>query len=200
MITNLISLLGEYVDLEPDAKSFLEQNIPIEYYRKGDILLEEGEVADCMFVILQGCVRTYFRKDGVQNTISLRKENEFCISWESYITQTPSRFVIDCIEHCVIGRFAYDVEQEAYTRFPKIQEFSRVFKEFRLAKNQELIANFVSMSPKDRYLNFIHNHHDLSQRVPQYIQASYLGISPESLSRIRRRLGQEGYRAPESSK
>ena len=100
----------------------------------------------------------------------------------------PSKFSLECLEDSRISVVSFEKEQEIYKRFPRFERMCRETTERDLIEYQEKFANYISWSAEQRYLDLLKNRGDLLDRVPQYQLASYLGVKPESLSRIRKRI------------
>src|SRR5690606_30159350 len=104
------------------------------------------------------------------------------------LSKTPSEYYVSCIEDSIITVSNTDMEAEINSKFPKFETMCRMMAEENLAKKQIDFDEFKTSSPEQRYLNLLEKRPDLIQRVPQHQLASYLGIKPQSLSRLRGRL------------
>ena len=104
------------------------------------------------------------------------------------INKTPSEYYISCLEDSILLVSNPEIEAESFEKFPKFESLCRVLSEELLAKEQINFDKFKTSSPEQRYLNLLQSRPDLLQRVPQHQLASYLGIKPQSLSRLRARI------------
>lgn len=104
------------------------------------------------------------------------------------INNAPSAYLLNCEEDTILTVASKDLGVELYTKFPKFQIMYRILLEELVAKQQLISDEFKTTSPEQRYLNLLQNRPDLIQRVPQQQLASYLGIIPQSLSRLRARI------------
>ena len=104
------------------------------------------------------------------------------------ISKTPSDYCISCIEDSILAVSNVDMGEEINSKFPKFEVMCRILSEELLAKQQIDFDEFKTSSPEQRYLNLIQKRPDLIQRVPQHQLASFLGIKPQSLSRLRARI------------
>jgi CRP-like cAMP-binding protein len=182
-----LKFLSQFFDLTEAEKAMLSELNIVKHFKKGAVLLREGDVSKDSFYVKQGCIRSYTIVDGDERTIEFYTETEF-ISPPGNLNNEPSSFYIDCIEDCIINVSTSDVAQEFFTRFPRFESVCRVMTEELLVKNQVSFANFKIQTPEQRYIRLMETRPDLLQRVPQHQIASYLGVKPESLSRIRKRI------------
>lgn len=188
MKEELLKYALQFTDLSDEEKQAVMDEIPIETFKKGTILLREGEISTTCFFILKGCVRKYSVIDGEEKTTAFYTENEAVVSFNSYTQQVPADHYFICMEDTTTVVGYREREAEMYIRFPKFESLSRMFMSQDLGKAQEEMAVFITSTAEERYLHLLQNRPDLLQRVPQHQIASYLGITPESLSRIRKRM------------
>jgi CRP-like cAMP-binding protein len=161
---------------------------PVERAR-GTLLVRQGEVAaDCYFV-LQGCLRMFaVDEDGNEKTVELFTELESVVIYESYTHGKPSPYSVECVEDCVFLAGDRGSEQVMNERFSVMRDMARAALESRVSEGQERHSAFKASSPEQRYLQLLEHRPGLAGRVPQHQLASYLGVTPESFSRIKRRL------------
>lgn len=149
------------------------------------ILLKEGEIANKVYFIKKGCLRMWFNKDGKDVTFQFFFENQPVASIESFLSNQPSIFNIESIEHSTV----FSLSKENFDLLNKVYpKFKDGFQEFlfqRLRNYSILFLSRIKDSPAERYKDLINNHPEIIRRVPQHYIASYLGITPISLSRIR---------------
>lgn len=150
-------------------------------------LAEEGKVARELFFILKGLVRLYYTKDGEEITGFIFKEHLFASSYESFLRQTPSIQTLETIEECDLLVISYARLERLYDEIPKMHLLARKVAEQRFINGQALLSSFILDSPEERYRKFEAQHGDLLLRAPHHIIASFLGITPVSMSRIRKR-------------
>lgn len=136
---------------------------------------------------MKGCIRTYYILDGEEKTTAFYTEME-ALTPPCVISKTPSEYYISCVEDCILTVSNSDMEAEVNQKFPKFEILCRIMSEELLAKQQINFDEFKTSSPEKRYLNLLQKRPDLLQRVPQHQLASYLGIKPQSLSRLRARI------------
>lgn len=172
---------------EEEAKAIYE-GLEIRALKKGAILLKEGEMATECYFILKGCIRQYYIIDGEDRTTAFYTEEQCISSSMSATWKTPSKNYLACVEDTLVTAFTNKNEVELYEKFPRIETLSRIETEKELGEYQELLVSYITTTPEERYLDLLKNRPDLLERVPQYQLASFLGIKPESLSRIRKRI------------
>ncbi len=186
----LTAYLSKFIQLSQEEKQAIHFLVPIKQYSNGTLLLTEGQVSTVSYFNIKGCVKMYFLVDGVEKITYFYTENQFIASMNSFVQQLPSDHYLECIEDCLLVPISFQIEQNLMEQFPKLESISRMILEREVGHYQQMLATFIRSKPEDRYLNLLQNRPDLIQRVPQYQLATYLGIQPESLSRIKKRLAQ----------
>lgn len=183
----LFDFISKYITLSEEEKNAIVSLDVFRSVEKGTILLKEGENSKYGYFVLKGCLRTYYMIDGEEKTTAFYTEMEG-ITPHSVINKVPSEYYVACVEDSLITVSNPDMEDELFTKFPKFETLCRVLSEDLLAKKQIDFDEFKIASPEERYLNLLQNRPDLIQRIPQYQLASFLGIKPQSLSRLRGRI------------
>ena len=187
MEEKVLEFMSRYITLtKEEERIILDLNL-IRYYKKGTVLLKEGEIARYNYLVLSGCVRSYYLINGEEKTSEFYMEFEPVTS-VSLAKKTPSEYYIDCLEDSVLGVETEAVEKSIFQQIPRLSDLAHSIKNEMLAEQQVRYDQFKNLSAEDRYLKLLEARPKLVQRVPQYHLASYLGIKPESLSRIRKRL------------
>lgn len=183
----LFDFIAQYVQLdEAEKKALLELDL-FHAYKKGSVLLREGQTTNANFFVLKGCIRVYYLVDGEEKTTSFYTEMEG-ISPHCVISKTPSTYYISCVEDSILVISNDTMSADINSKFPKFETMCRLVSEELLAKQQIDFDTFKTSSPEERYRQLIEKRPDLIQRVPQHQLASYLGIQPQSLSRLRARM------------
>lgn len=186
----LFGFISKYISLTEDEKNAILSLDIFHSIKKGTVLLKEGEKSKNSYFVLKGCIRTYYVLDGEEKTTAFYTEME-ALTPPCVINKTPSEYYISCIEDTLLTVSNTDMEVEINSKFPKFETLCRILSEEILAKQQMDFDEFKTSSPEQRYLNLSEKRPDLIQRVPQYQLASYLGIKPGSLSRLRARIHKE---------
>ncbi|MCB9187982.1 MAG: Crp/Fnr family transcriptional regulator [Flavobacteriales bacterium] len=174
--------------MKEDTIMTLAEMIPVIAPSKGTILVEAGKVPSECYSVLEGLVREYQFIDGIERTTAFYTESNSTVSSDSYTDQIPSPSFIECSEDCLLIAGNLQIEEEHFDQFPELKEITRNILESDLNRTKNEYKNFILSSPLDRYKNFLRTRPDLVNRVPLNQIASYLGMTPESLSRIRKRL------------
>lgn len=188
MKSEIVQLLEGAIALNEEQANAVTECIPIKTFEKGHILLREGQVSNESYFNIKGLVRKYYLVDGEERTTEFYVEKDAISSLQSYNLNVPANHYLECIEDCRLAVLSREKEQELFKRVPNFESLCRVSVEEELGAYQDKLAQFMISSPEKRYLDLMENRPDLLQRVPQYHLASYLGVKPESLSRIRKRI------------
>ncbi|CAM3651669.1 Crp/Fnr family transcriptional regulator [Sphingobacterium prati] len=162
---------------------FIEKKI-----RKKQYLLQEGDICKYMAFILKGSMRKFYVDEkGLEHNVDLYVENWWAGDRESYALLTPTQFNIDACEDCELLLLSRENNLKLQTECPSFNEFRLKLDELNQIANQKRITSTISNSAEKRYADFIERHPSFVQRFPQHIIASYLGITKDTLSRIRKR-------------
>lgn len=183
----LFDFLSNYVSLsKEEKKAIIDLNI-FKSFKKGTVLLKEGEKSQNGYFVLKGCIRKYYNQDGNEKTTAFYTEMEG-ITPQCVLDHKPSAYYIDCLEDVILTVSTPNMEKEIFQKFPKFETLCRLLSEDLLAKQQLDFDSFKLASPEERYLNLLENRPDLIQRIPQHYIASFLGVKPQSLSRLKARI------------
>lgn len=155
-------------------------------------LLRAGQVASEIYLLLEGCLRLYYEKDGKDISGYFFTEGMFSGSYDSFITQTPSVHFIETIEPCKLLRIGYADFQSILAQHPNMNLFVRKILEERFIDLHQHFTSHILESPEERYLWLMQHRPALLERVPQHQLATFLGVTPVSLSRIRNRIMRAG--------
>lgn len=154
----------------------------------GTMLLAEGCIAEKMYLIKKGCLRIWFNNSGKDITLQFFFEGEAVSSIESFLSGIPSAFTIESIEPSEIVCVSKSAFQEMIHSVPGFGPFMQEYLVKRLIHYAGLFLSRIRDNPVQRYEDLIKTNPQIIQRIPQHFIASYLGITPVSLSRIRNRL------------
>jgi CRP-like cAMP-binding protein len=183
----LFDFISKYISLTEDEKNTIISLDMFRSVKKGTVLLKQGQKSKDGYFVLKGCIRTYYVIDSEEKTTAFYTEMEG-LTPHCVMKKTPSEFFISCVEDSILTVCNPDAEMEIFSKFPRFETLCRVLSEELLAKQRIDFDEFKTSSPEQRYLNLLQIRPDLIQRVPQSQLASYLGIKPQSLSRLRARV------------
>ncbi|WP_412476260.1 Crp/Fnr family transcriptional regulator [Flavobacterium sp. TBRC 19031] len=183
----LFDFISKYITLTDDEKDAIVSLDIFRSVKKGTTLLKEGQKSKESYFVLKGCIRVYYILDSEEKTTAFYTEME-ALTPPSVVNKTPSDYYVSCVEDTILLVSNTDMEAEVNSKFPKFEIMCRKLSEELLAKQRIDFDQFKTSSPEQRYLNLLQTRPDLIQRVPQHQLASYLGIMPQSLSRLRARI------------
>jgi CRP/FNR family transcriptional regulator, anaerobic regulatory protein len=167
---------------------FLQSKMQIQQLKKGELLVKSGAICRQVSFINKGMVRMFYIVDGKEITGGFIAENEYISEYESFLLQKPAIGNIEAIEDSEFINLGYDDVQLLYKTSPAFLEFGRKIAEYLYIMMSQQISKMMLTSPEERYLQLIENNPPYLQRVPQYMIASLIGITPEHLSRIRKKI------------
>lgn len=165
------------------ADSFVYRSVPKKFR-----LVAVGDVSREAYFINKGATRLFFEKEGEEISANFMFENNFIASLESFLLQVPSRQAIDTLEDCELLVLSKQRLEELIARQPQFNLFSKAIAETAFIMLQRRASSFILDSPEERYMNMLQQRPEILERVPQHMIASYLGVTPVSLSRIRKRI------------
>ena len=174
--------------------SFSQKEIDFIYCRltkviltKGDVLITPNTFVSHQYYVFDGCLRSYFvDKYGKEHTVQFAIKDWWMSDYTSFFTSEKSILSVECIQNAVIYKLSREDGELLCASFPKIEMFIRKKLERAFAGFQKRILDNLSKSAKERYSKFIKSYPTIEQNIKNYHIASYLGITTESLSRIRK--------------
>ena len=187
MYSKLLELINQITDLEEKEIELIKNSFKHLQLTKGEFFLEAGKINKHVGFLHKGLVRYFVYKDEEESTFEFTKEGEFIADYQSFNNKTESVQNIQAIEDCEILIINYDNVQTIFNSTKKGNLIGRRIIEHRFDIMVNQLLAIYMQNHEDRYQNFIKHYSNLSQRIPQYLIASYVGVKPESLSRIRRR-------------
>lgn len=183
----LFDFISKYITLSNAEKENLISLNIFHSKKKGTVLLKQGQHSKEGYFVLKGCIRTYYIINGEEKTTAFYTEMEG-VTPNIVTSGEASEYFIACNEDSIIVVSNPEMESEIFDKFPKFETLCRILSEELLAKQQIDFDQFKTTSPEQRYLNLLKNRPDLIQRIPQHQLASFIGVKPQSLSRIRSRI------------
>jgi CRP-like cAMP-binding protein len=195
MVTNFIKFLEQNFHLPSEKFDKLEKYITCKSFSKGDYLVRQGDVITDTFFIEKGLVRMYsVDPSGKEHILQFACENRIVLDRSSVYFNKPSQFFVDAIEDTVTVSFNQSLLDVLHEIQPETVKNNELLLQNHIRHLQFRINMLLSASAEERYLDFIKQFPDLTLRVPQWMIASYLGITPESLSRVRKTLADKNFK------
>lgn len=192
MFDKILKYVSRYISLTEEETAFFVSLLKTRLLRKRQYLLQVGDVSRNEYFINSGCLRAYTVDDkGMEHVVQFAIEDWWVNDMYSFLTQTPATLFIEAMEDTEIvtlDRHAYD---ELMEKVPKFERMFRIILQNAFIAQQRRIVENMSLPAHERYLLFQQRYPQFEQRLPQHQVASYLGITPESLSRIRRQLSEK---------
>lgn len=188
-IEPLVAYINQYIYLTSDEKEILSKKIKYRRYLKGQYVVQQGDICKYESFVIKGCLKTFHvDTEGQEHIVMFAVENWWTADLGSFIAQTPADYNVQCLENTEVFQFPYEKMEELYRQIPGLERFFRIIiQKAYVASEKRIVRNF-SLPAKERYLKFREQYPQIEQRVPQYMIASYLGITKEFLSKIRSQL------------
>jgi CRP-like cAMP-binding protein len=184
----LIENIKLYASLNEQEIQLLRNAVDKKVYNKNEIIFAEGSVSDEIYFVTKGCVRLFYNVDGTDKTAFFYTEGQFICAGESYTFNIPASENYQAVEQTEIFVFTKSKIDVLLKEVSKFEIIARIATENELITCQKVIASFVTKSAEERYIDLLNTQGELFQRVPQQYIASFLGVSPETLSRIKARV------------
>lgn len=183
---SLIKAIRNYVPLSEGDAQLVKQLFCQKELKENDFLLKVGEVCKDFVFVEKGLFCHCINNDGSEETFYFSAEGDFICDYESFLSKTPSKKNIFAVEDAVVYTLSYQHMQEFYQKISMGDRFGRLFLEQTFVKAINHIVSTLTGTAEQRYLNFLKSFSHIEQRIPQYYIASFIGVTPQSLSRIRR--------------
>lgn len=184
---SLLNAIKYFIPLSALDEEVVRRLFHKKFFKKGEHLLQAGNVCRYVTFMETGLVRYYINSDGEERTTYFNKEGEFVCYYASFLPQIPSDINIQALEDTSIFAISFNDLQEFYKEVEYGERFGRLGIEQVFLNAISQVASFYTDTPEVRYTKFLSDFRDIVQRIPQYHIASYVGIKPQSLSRIRKR-------------
>ena len=188
MINSLLDNIQNIITLSPAERRLVISLFKEKTYKKGDFFLAEGKICKHVGFVVKGLLRYYINHDGEERTYAFSQENDFVCNYESFLPQSPSLKIIQTLEDCDLFVISHTDLQMFYANVREGERFGRIAIESVFLQLLKDVNSFYTETPEVRYERFLKDHADLQQRISQYHIASFVGVKPQSLSRIRKRI------------
>ena len=183
----LIDYFLRHTKLTETQIEALKESMIIKTYPKGEHLLQEGQFNSDTFFVLKGLVRQYKLTEGNDITTNFYPEEQWIISLDDN-ENSAANYNLLCMEDTSVVVGNEEKAMELFKQFPELAQLSGKVMESVFIEQQKSINTYITSKPEQRYLSLMQEHPDLLQRIPQYDIASYIGVKPETLSRIRKKM------------
>jgi CRP-like cAMP-binding protein len=177
------------VPLNAEEKEMITHYLRPKKIRKKQYLLQEGDVCKAYAFVTKGALRQYTVDDsGNERIIQFAIEGWMISDLFSFLTGEPATYNIDAIEDCELLLIDKQAHEEMLKKLPVFETFTRLLMTGAYIAMQRRLTSIISLSLEERYLEFNKAYPDIVQRFPQHMIASYMGLTPETLSRVRKKL------------
>jgi CRP-like cAMP-binding protein len=189
MYEQLVTYIRERIHISnEDLDRVLSCYKPLQL-KKHEILLSEGDPSRRMFFVLQGCLRVFFiKEDGTEVTRRIVFENNFSTTLVGFITRQPSLEYTQALEPTTLLYITRDEFYALLDSIPDWEKFYRQYLEHAYVNNTNRLMSFITQDAVERYRQLLQENPEIVRRLPNRIVASYLNISPETLSRLKSRI------------
>lgn len=188
-IQSLLTYFENLIPLSNEEKELVKAKFHPHLFLKKQFVLQHGDVCEYFDFVVRGCLRLYkVDEKGVYHVLQFATENYWMIDLTSFHKRIKSVLDIDAIEDTVVLRITYNDLIDLYVKAPKFDRIFRVLLENHFMQQQERIGQLFSSTAEERYQSFLETYPHLLNRLSQVQVASYLGVTPEFLSRIRNRM------------
>jgi len=185
----ILTNVAKHITLTEKEKTYFISLLQYQTLKRKDFLLKEGEVSKYSTFVLDGALKGYtVDKEGNEHILSFALKDWWIADMYSYISQKPGTLNIEAVADSEVAMLSKENQEILFAKVPKFERFFRILVENSLVANQQRLIDNLSATAEDRYLRFIKKYPLIPSCVPQHNIASYLGITPEFLSKIRARL------------
>jgi CRP-like cAMP-binding protein len=184
----LINQIEKYIELSNDEKETVQNWFQEISIQKGETILLEGQICQYLYFVSKGIFRQYIDDGQKELTIHFNGENTFICDFNSFTAKKPSIKTIEALENGSLYRISYNDLDSFYKKITNGEKFGRLLLEEAFNHTVHHIYSLKRDRPECRYTEFTKQYKAFQQRIPQYHIASFLGVTPQSLSRIRKRI------------
>lgn len=185
----LIEFIDQIYPLNDEIIDFIKQNTYLKKVAKGKFLLKPGEMCDHYYFIHKGILRSFLKFGKKEITVWINPENEITTAIRSMSNNKPSDEFIQAIEDCELVAIPFETMKKLYEKFPEMNKVGRMLLEEYYAASEERVFICRIPNAQSRYYHFIESRPELANRIPLKYVASYLGMTLETLSRLRAKRG-----------
>jgi|TARA_B110000240_G_scaffold191402_1_gene233976 CRP-like cAMP-binding protein len=191
MIENFKTEISKLINLTETEWLVFSKHLITKHYKKGDFFIQEGDICKYVGFIDKGFFNIFYRTKGAEHIRGFFFPNELISNYPSFLLMNESKFNIQALEDSSATLLLRDDLVELYKKIPKVEKFSRFVVESLYIEVSDKYESFFLKTAEERYLEFINSKPKFSEKIPQYMIASYLGITPEALSRVKKRVSKQ---------
>ena len=188
MLAQIIQSIKSLVPLSIEEEKAFLQILKVTKFNKKEFLLQEGKICNKISFINNGCMRLFYNVEGVENTVQFFFGDSWYTDYASFLTGNPTIENMQALVESEVIQFKKDDLYCLYNAMPIFERVGRIFAENAFLSISQLNQMKTNEEPEVRYINLLKRRPELIQQVPQHYIGSYLGIKPETLSRIRKRI------------
>eukprot|EP01035_Chromulina_nebulosa_P008406 gene8406-11384_t len=187
--SHILQNLAKHIQLDKTEAEFFSSLLTYKQLQKKDFLLQEGQLCKTIHFVESGALRAYcLDKDAKESTIMFAIKDWWITDMYCFVNQQPAIMFINAIEDSCIWQLKYEDLQRLYAQVPKFERFFRIIMQNAYTREQLRVIQKLTLPAEERYLNFLQKYPQIVQQVTQKQIASYLGITPEFLSAIRKKI------------
>lgn len=192
MFQRFFEHLNNKVSLSQEEQDMIRNFLTPKKLRKNQYLLQEGDVCEYIAFVEKGALRAYtVDEKGKEHIIQFALEGWTISDLYSFMTREPATYNIDALEDSELVLISHQAQEEILKRLPKYETYTRLQLTGAYLAMQKRLTSIISQPVEERYKSFMAMYPDIAQRVPQHMIASYMGLTPETLSRVRRKLAEK---------
>ena len=188
MTNQILQSIKSIVSLNKNEEEAFTKILEVKEFKKKAFLLQQGQVYNKISFINSGCMRLFYEVEGVENTVQFFFAGRWHTDYDSFLTGQPTIENLQALENCEIVQFKKSDLYDLYNTHPVFERVGRILAENAFLSLSKLNKMLTNEEPQQRYLNLMNQRPEVVKNIPQHYIASYLGIKPESLSRIRKRI------------
>ena len=185
----IIKHVERFVSLSEEEKTVFAAIVEERRIKRKSFIVQPGFVCKHQSHVVSGALRSFFiTPDGNEHTIAIAIDDWWISDFYSYTSQTPASLYVEALEDSVIQQISYENVEQICDDHPRLERFFRLVAQKAFAYSQRRALSNIGKTAEERYLEYAEMYPKIIQRIPQYIIASYLGMTPEFLSKIRNKL------------
>jgi len=187
--SQLLNYISQYVSLTEEEQTIVQSKFKLRKYLKNQFLVQNGDVCQFESFVVSGCLKTFYIDDsGQEHVMSFAIENWWTADLGSFITQAPAIFHIDALEDTEVLQIEKNDLETLYREAPRFERFFRIIIQYHYVASQYRIVQNLAFTAEERYMYFREKYPGLELRIPQKQVAAFLGITPEFLSSLRKKM------------